>query len=66
MNPPVKMKVRAGNSVYEVEYAHSGDIVDVKIDGDSYRVDVSSIFEDFYSMLIDGRSVEALDRKSVV
>ena len=60
MNPPVKMKVRAGNSVYEVEYVHSGDIVDVKIDGHNYRVDVSSIYEDFYSMLIDGRSVEAL------
>lgn len=60
MNPPIKMKVRAGNSVYDVEYAHSGDIIDVKIDGRNFRVDVSSINDDFYSILIDGRSVEAL------
>ena len=32
----------------------------MRIRSNSYRVDVSSIFEDFYSMLIDGRSVEAL------
>jgi biotin carboxyl carrier protein len=55
-----KMKVRAGNSVYEVEYAPNGDLIDVKIDGRHYRADVSSIYEQFYSILIDGRSVEAL------
>lgn len=59
MNAPSKLKVRAGNSVYEVEYTHSGDIVDVKIDGREYSSDVTSIYQEFYSILIEGRSVEA-------
>jgi len=37
-----------------------GDLIDVKIDGRHYRADVSTIYEQFYSILIDGRSVEAL------
>jgi biotin carboxyl carrier protein len=59
MNASSKLKVRAGNSVYEVEYTQGGDIVDIKIDGRDYRADVTSIYQEFYSILIDGRSVEA-------
>ncbi len=60
MNNPTKIKVRAGNSVYEVEYSGNGNIIDVKIDDRRYRVDSSSAYEGFYSILIDGRSIEAL------
>lgn len=60
MNNPTKIKVRAGNSVYEVEYAGNDNMIDVKIDDRSYKVDASSIYEGFFSLLIDGRSVEAL------
>ena len=60
MNLPVQIKVRAGNSVYEVTYSPSGDIIDVQIDDRKYNVDLCQIREDFYSILIDGKSVEAM------
>jgi biotin carboxyl carrier protein len=59
MNHPLKMKVRAGNSVYEVGYDRNGDQVDVRIADRKYRVDVHSIHDTLYSLLIDGKSVEA-------
>jgi len=60
MHNPIKMKVRAGNSVYEVEYARRGDIIDVKIDDREYKVDSSFVYEGFYSILVNNRSIEAL------
>jgi len=59
MNAPSKLKVRAGNSVYEVEYTQSGDIVEVIIDGRDYRADVTSLYQEFYSIIIEGRSIDA-------
>jgi len=51
MNNPIKMKVRAGNSVYEVGYVRNGDLIDVEIDDRKYRVNVHSIHEALYSIL---------------
>ena len=60
MNNPFKMKVRAGNSVYEVRYVRNGDLMDVLIADRKYRVNVHSIHETLYSLLIDGKSIEAM------
>ncbi len=60
MNNPIKMKVRAGNSVYEVGYVRNGDLMDVVIADRKYRVNVHSIHEALYSLLIDGKSIEAM------
>ncbi len=60
MNPPKKIKVRAGNSIYQVEHTHSGDIIDIQIDERQYKVDIASIHEEFYSILVDGKSVDAM------
>ncbi len=60
MSNPTKIKVRAGNSVYEVEYVQTGDIINVKIDDHEYKLDSSSAYKGFYSLLIDGRSIETL------
>jgi biotin carboxyl carrier protein len=60
MNNPIKMKVRAGNSVYEVGYVRNGDLMDVLIADRKYRVNVHSINETLHSLLIDGKSIEAV------
>lgn len=60
MNTPIKIKVRAGNSVYEVEYCKVDDIIHVKIDDDDFKLDSSSPYAGFYSLLIDDRSIETL------
>ena len=60
MTNPIKMKVRAGNSVYEVGYVRNGDLIDVQIDDRKYRVNVHSLHEALYSILIDGKSIEAM------
>lgn len=60
MNNPTKIKVRAGNSVYEVEYVQTVDGIHVKIDDQEYKVDSSSAYKGFYSLLIDDRSIETL------
>lgn len=60
MDNSTKMKVRAGNSVYEVEYSKKENIVDIRIDDRSYIVDVSSIGSDLCSLLVDGRSIDAM------
>jgi biotin carboxyl carrier protein len=60
MNNPIKMKVRAGNSVYEVGYVRNGDLIEVQIDDRKYGVNVHSIHEALYSILIDGKSIEAM------
>jgi biotin carboxyl carrier protein len=60
MNNPTKIKVRAGNSVYEVEYIQGGDIINIKIDDQEYKVNSSSAYKGFYSLLIDDRSIETL------
>ena len=60
MNNPIKMKVRAGNSVYEVGYVRNGDLIEVQIDDRKYRVNAHSIHEALYSILIDGKSIEAM------
>ena len=54
------MKVRAANSVYEVGYVRNGDLMDVLIADRKYRVNVHSINETLYSLLIDGKSIEAM------
>jgi len=56
----MKLKVRVGNSVYEVGYVRNGDLVDVLIADRKYRVNVRSIHETLYSLLIDGKSIEAM------
>ena len=60
MTNPTRIKVRAGNSVYEVEYIQTGDVISVKIDDHEYKVDSSSSYDSFYSLLIDDRSMETL------
>jgi biotin carboxyl carrier protein len=60
MNNPIKMKVRVGNSVYEVGYVRNADVMDVLIADRKYRVNVHSIHETLHSLLIDGKSVEAV------